>query len=230
MKFDELFNKIMDKFEVVTEQDDNELEDLDRPDPTGESSGEVIKDLSNDPLDMQLTINAGPGSLIEPNEKESDIDKELVELDKIKTDAIENEKENRINTLVNLIKQSEDNIERYKIIQNNSVTPETLAICNDFLQNEIPRLDAYKNELATLKPKKARKTSETSKLSEPEKNKESKSEEKEAPKKEEKKEEKSEEKKEEKKETKDESVKQSGNVITEAKKPIGTEFYLTELN
>lgn len=245
MKFDELFNKVMNKLEVVNE----DAEDVYDPESAGEPTEDLFDKIAKGSTNIEKLADEQPIQ-IAPTEQESLgveedpslVDKGFAELDKIQADKLETEKENKINDLISKIKQSESDISRLRIIQTKASDPKKpnsslLNQCAQLLQDEIQKLELFKNELNVLKPKKVKtdstdvsKTKESEKDEEKETKKEEKDSEKKEDKEESKKEEKESEKKEDKEEKKNESVEQTGDVLTEAKKSIGTEFYLTELN
>ena len=238
MKFDKLFNKIMDRYELVKE----DAEDIYDADSSGEGKPDMHDLVSRGVTDIRKLADEQPENLgiggIEENEGEVEdsLDKGFSEIDKIQQDKLETEKGNKITNLINSIKQSENSISKLRIIQTKASDPKKpdpglLNKCSMLLQNEIESLTQYKNELSVLKPKKEKApVSDSPASSKPEESKEEKTEKKEekSEKKEEEKEEKK-EKKEEKEEEKPkgESVERKDKVLTEENKQQGTEFYLT---
>ena len=225
MKFDELFNKVMERFEIVNEDIGV---DTDPYDSTGESSGEEIINVDDTPTDLTLTAGFGGGE-IESNEDRSKIEKELAEIEKA-------EQTSNIDMLNNSITQSKNNINRYTKMRNKSKNLEVQNICQNFLNKEVPRLAQLEKRLEEIKQTMKSKVSTSTQPAESEEKEPDKKEEKEPDKKEEKEPDKKEEKKEsekkedKKEEKKNESVEQTDAVLVESKKPTGTEFYLTELN
>ncbi len=235
MKFDELFNKIMNKFDVVTE----DAEDIYDPESAGEP--DPVEPTASD-LEQSQPERIGLGQTDEPEE-------EIQNLIQQKAADEESRLTNEMKFLASEIKRIEANYKR-----DNKLAADT----DDLMKkrelqiatiSELNKINELKGKYAELEHdinniKQAQELDHTKININPDKTSEGKKEEKpkeKDDKKEDKKEEKSEKKEEKKEDKKDEPKedvkkestevpKDSKEVLTEGKKPMGTEFYLTEMD
>ena len=217
-----MFNKVMNKYEVVNEGS----EDIFDPDSTGE-------DTPIDPMatpekisgDLQAALdksNIGETTGFEedPDQIERTVDSELNTYEKDEN-AIE------IQRLLASIKLNDRKISDFTKLRDKATDAsdtEKNSKFTELLNIEIQTKAENEEQLQVLKPKKVKAAPKSDESEKPEE-KEDKAEDKEDT---EDKEDKAEDK--EDKKTENESVEASGKVLTESKKPTGTEFYLTELN